>query len=290
MRRISKGATKRLADSVVRLTLEGATEDAKRVVSVLATFTNVQRLPGEDGQPGFGRGWGFGDPYEEFGYGKAKQKKTIPNTGDLPTSFDQEVEEDEEEESKEAAKKEKKEKPKKLDEDEHTEDHKSDTFDPDDFDMTVHAQTEDDDEEIIEDPEDSFFEPEDFDMDVVFASAVQKVSSVLGKKASHEFAGFFGGLGAASLKTAEGDDDEELVEVDVETIPEKRPRNRREVMRVWKEDLIPDVTPIIRRVLKHVSVQYSLPFSTLTNALRGQDSQVADLLADALDGISRSEE
>ncbi len=233
--KLSINPEEKLAETITQLTLEGNLTLAKQALVVLSTFTNVQRLPGEDGQPGFGRGWGFGDPYENFGYGKAKSKRKVPNTGDMPTSFDNYVDEEEEE------KKEREEKKSEL--------------------------------------------GSEFDMDVALEAAIQKVEDTLGKKEASTFSEWFGILApkVAEADEEEDEDDEEYEEV--ETPSEKKPRSRREVLQVWRDDLIPDITPIIRRVLKHVSVQYSLPFSTLTNALRGQESPVAGMLADTLDGV-----
>jgi len=253
-------AKERLANIVVRMTLEGDTEAASAALETLATFDNVQRLPGSDGQPGFGRGWGYGDPYDEAGYGRAAPARRVPNTGDLPTSFDEDVEEDED--------------PDKIADVLEAEDKKKD------------KKKEDKEEDVEHDPEDAEFHAKDFDLDVTFASVVQKVATALGEDAATEFSGLFGIFGAQSgvAKVAESDDDDDDDDDDeVEVVQEKKPRNKREVIQVWRDDLIPDISPIIKRVLKHVSVQYSLPYSTLIEALRGQDSQVADLLADSLE-------
>ena len=137
-----------------------------------------------------------------------------------------------------------------------------------------------DDIDISELDDDIYYDPNEFDMDVVFAQAINKVATVLGRKEARSFAQLFGVLGIEKVAQ-----EEEEVEEDV-----KKPRARRDVMLVWKEDLIPDIIPIIRRVLKHVSVQYSLPYASLTNALRAADSPVAGLLADALDGVAPASE
>lgn len=297
--KISKNSRERMAMTVARLTLDGEIEKAQTALSLLSSFSNQQRLPGEQGQPGFGRGWGFGDPYNSEGYGRAQNCKRVPNTGDLPTSFDPEEgdEGDDERESVDAWAMEEPDADEDLeilDEDEYLEDMDNNLFDPDDFDMQVHAANEEEDEDtdnMLD--EDILFDPDDFNMDVVFAEAVDIVEQRLGKKEAQTFSSLFGIIGGIKTAEEKEDMDEDMSDLDdddldEEEFEEKKPRSKREVMQVWQDDLIPDITPIIRRVLKHVSVQYSLPYSSLTNALRGQESAIASMLADALEGIPSS--
>jgi hypothetical protein len=270
----TKQVKSRIAHAAAQLALEGDTDQAAHILELLGTFDNVMRQPGEVGQPGFGRGWGFGDPYEEFGYGMPTPARNIPNTGDLPTSFDQKITEDDE--------------PMPGMEYEDDEDVE---LGPDEHGIATYdelAAYGDEDDKL--------------DLDMMYASVLEKVRSKLGQAGVTEFTSILGTTAPFELTAQE--DEEEEVEDDVEEVaeeaqedaeealeeaapePEKKTRKRRESIEVWKADLIPDIAPIIRRILKHVSVQYSIPFSTLTDTLRDAKSPIAGLLADALDKLS----